>query len=168
MGKFSSPPAGAPSRTGAQAGDRLWVTGHVGDAGIGLAIASGERSGPAALLARYRRPAPRLAFGPAVAPLVDAMADVSDGLLIDAARIAEASDLAVSIDLSAVPLSPDLRAAVGEDRAARLAAATAGDDYELLFAAPPQADAAIRAGHVLKDDRQEILDVAAINFDAAS
>jgi thiamine-monophosphate kinase len=61
------------------------------------------------------------------------MADISDGLLIDAARMAEASGLALAIDLDAVPL--DERAE--RDRAARLAAVTAGDDYELLFAAPP-------------------------------
>jgi thiamine-monophosphate kinase len=65
------------------------------------------------------------------------MMDVSDGLLLDAARTATASDLAVTITLDTVPLSPAYRAFAGEDRAARLAAATAGDDYELLFAAAP-------------------------------
>jgi hypothetical protein len=63
------------------------------------------------------------------------MMDVSDGLLIDAARMAAASELGVTIDLAKVPLSPAYRAFAGDDRAARLAAATAGDDYELLFAA---------------------------------
>jgi thiamine-monophosphate kinase len=128
--------AAAPSRTGARAGDALWVTGTIGDAGAGLAIARG-RAGPAALLAAYRRPQPRLAAGRVIAAHVHAMADVSDGLLIDAARIAAASGLAVSVDLGAVPLSADHVAQVGDDRAARLAAATAGDDYELLFAADP-------------------------------
>ena len=120
--------AAAPSRTGARAGDALWVTGTIGDAGVGLAIARGG-AGPAALLARYRRPRPRLVEGRALAPHVHAMCDVSDGLLLDAARIAEASGLAVSIDLAAVPLSP-------HHPGDRLQAATAGDDYELLFAAP--------------------------------
>lgn len=127
--------AHAPSRTGAQAGDALWVTGTIGDAGVGLAIAQGT-SGPAALLARYRRPVPRLAEGATLAPRVHAMADVSDGLLIDAARMATASCVAVRINLAAIPLSPAYRAHAGQDRAARLAAATAGDDYELLFALP--------------------------------
>ncbi|MGN6376814.1 MAG: thiamine-phosphate kinase [Sphingomonas sp.] len=126
---------GAPSRTGARAGDALYVTGTIGDAGAGLRIARGE-PGPAALLAAYRRPQPRLADGAALAPLVHAMMDVSDGLLIDAARMADASHVAVTIDLAAVPLSGAYRAFIGDDRAARLAAATAGDDYQLLFAAP--------------------------------
>ena len=77
----------------------------------------------------------RLAEGRALAPLVGAMCDVSDGLLIDAARLAAASGVGATIDLAAVPLSAEYRAHVGADRAARLAAATAGDDYQLLFAA---------------------------------
>jgi thiamine-monophosphate kinase len=123
-----------PSRAGAQAGDALYVTGTIGDAGAGLAIARGGE-GATALLAAYRRPQPRLAEGWALAPVVRAMMDVSDGLLIDAARMAAASGLAVEIDLGAVPLSPELRA-LGDGRAARIAAATAGDDYELMFALP--------------------------------
>jgi thiamine-monophosphate kinase len=108
----------APSRSGALAGDALWVTGVVGGAGLGL------RGDPAHLEA-YRRPAPRLAEGRALAPIVHAMMDVSDGLLIDARRMADASGLALEIDLDAVPVA-------GE----RMAAVTAGDDYELLFALP--------------------------------
>jgi thiamine-monophosphate kinase len=131
IGRATTPPA----RTGAQADDALYVTGTIGDAGAGLRIARGE-PGSAALLAAYRRPQPRLAEGRALAPIAHAMMDVSDGLLIDAARMAEASGLALTIDLAAVPLSPAYRAFVGADRAARLAAATAGDDYQLLFAAP--------------------------------
>jgi len=121
-------PTGAPSRAGAQTGDILYMTGRVGAAGLGLAIVKGERDGSAEWLAAYRRPQPRLAEGQALAPLVHAMADISDGLLIDAARMAEASGLAVEIDLEAVPIP---------DGADRMAAVTAGDDYELLFAAPP-------------------------------
>jgi thiamine-monophosphate kinase len=127
--------AAAPVRSGARAGDALYVTGTIGDAGAGLRIALGAQ-GPSELLEAYRRPVPRLAEGRALAPVVHAMMDVSDGLLIDAVRMAAASRLAVTIDLAAVPLSDACRAFVGDDRAARLVAATAGDDYELLFAAP--------------------------------
>jgi thiamine-monophosphate kinase len=127
--------AAPPLRTGARAGDALYVTGTIGDAGAGLRIARGEE-GPAELLGAYRRPQPRLAEGRALAPLVHAMMDVSDGLLIDAARMAEASGLSVTVDLAAAPLSPAYRTFAGDDRAARLTAATAGDDYQLLFAAP--------------------------------
>ena len=123
-----------PSRSGARAGDGLFVTGTIGDSGAGLAIAQGV-PGPDALLNAYRRPLPRLGEGRILAAHVHAMMDVSDGLLIDAARMASASGLAVTIDLAAIPLSPAYRAHLGDDRAARLRAATAGDDYQLLFAA---------------------------------
>lgn len=109
----------APPRSGARAGDALWVTGVIGRAGLGL-------HGDPAHLDAYRRPVPRLAEGQALAPIVQAMMDVSDGLLIDAQRMASASNVALEIDLDAVPVA-------GE----RIAAVTAGDDYELLFAAAP-------------------------------
>lgn len=124
--------AAAPPRSGARAGDAIYVTGTIGDAGAGLAIARGA-AGPAQLLAAYRRPIPRLAEGRILAPQAHAMMDVSDGLLIDAARMAAASRLAVTIDLAAIPLSPAYESWSGD----RLAAATAGDDYELLLAAKP-------------------------------
>ena len=123
--------AAAPARNGARGGDALYVTGTIGDAGAGLAIALGK-DGPPELLAAYRRPQPRLADGRILAPLVHAMMDVSDGLLIDAARMARASGVAVTIDLARIPLSDAYRAFSSD----RLAAATAGDDYQLLFAAP--------------------------------
>ena len=108
----------APPRSGAQSGDALYVTGVIGRAGLGLA-------GDAAHLQAYRRPIPRLTEGQALAPIVHAMMDVSDGLLIDAQRMATASGLALAIDLNTVPVAGDMMAAI-----------TAGDDYELLFAAP--------------------------------
>ena len=134
-----------PSRAGARAGDDLWVSGTIGDAGAGLAIRRGELRGDDALVRRYRRPEPRLEAGPALAPLVTAMLDVSDGLLIDASRMGEASGLGVQIDLDAVPLSPSYVYALGANRSARLRAATAGDDYELLFTVPPDTAPAILA-----------------------
>jgi thiamine-monophosphate kinase len=127
-----------PSRSGAKAGDHLWVSGAIGDAGAGLRGLRGELPRDAALVERYRNPRPRLEGGQRLAPLVTAMMDVSDGLLIDASRIAAASKMGFDIDLSLVPLSDAYRTAAGEDREARLAAATAGDDYELLFTAPPE------------------------------
>jgi len=123
--------AAAPARSGAREGDALYVTGTIGDAGAGLAIALGAH-GPAELLAAYRRPQPRLADGRILAPHVHAMMDVSDGLLIDASRMALTSNLAISIDLARIPVSDAYRTFSGT----RLAAATEGDDYQLLFAAP--------------------------------
>ena len=124
-----------PDRRGAKPGDDLWVAGTVGDAGLGLALLRAGEAAPEALVAAYRRPVPLVAAGRALAAGVAAMADVSDGLLIDAARIAAASGLAVTVDLAAVPLS-DAAKSFGTDRSARLKAATAGDDYALVFAAP--------------------------------
>jgi thiamine-monophosphate kinase len=123
-----------PARSGAKAGDRLWVTGTIGDAGAGLKAAQ-RGDGPDALIAAYRRPRPRLAEGRTLAPLAHAMMDVSDGLLIDGWRMAAASGLALTIALDRVPLSTAYRSYAGDDV---LAAATAGDDYQLLCALPPE------------------------------
>ena len=129
-----------PNRSGARPGDELWVSGTIGDAGAGLQALREGIEAPE-LIERYRNPRPRLEAGERLVPLVRAMMDVSDGLLIDTARMAEASGCRAGIELETVPLSAaylDLR---GESR---LEAATAGDDYELLFAAAPD-----RAGRIL-------------------
>jgi thiamine-monophosphate kinase len=130
IGEASGP---VPARSGAHSGDALFVTGTIGDAGLGLAIAQGLQMSDATLLAAYQRPQPQLGAGALLAPVVTAMMDVSDGLLIDAGRLAAASSLCAVIDLDAVPLSPAFRQSAGETREARLRAATAGDDYQLLF-----------------------------------
>jgi thiamine-monophosphate kinase len=131
-------PGPIPSRGGARAGDQLWVTGALGDAGAGLRLLRGEIEGPDALVERYRNPRPRLEAGQRLASLVSAMMDVSDGLLIDSRRMAEASGAALRIDLATIPLSAEYLETLGDGREARLFAATAGDDYELLFTASPE------------------------------
>lgn len=125
----------SPARDGARPGDELWVSGTLGDAGAGLDIARGTITGPDRLLAAYRRPVPQLALGQALAPLVSAMMDISDGLLIDARRLAEASGVHIVIESVDIPLSPDFIAARGDTRRSAIEAGTTGDDYELLFAA---------------------------------
>ena len=139
-----APPGGAPSRSGARPGDQLWVTGSIGNAGLGLAMRLGQEDANETCLAAYRRPQPQLTFGQAVAPHVHAMMDVSDGLLIDAQRMAEASACEFVLMLEAVPLSAALLEVRPDVVDTRLAAATAGDDYQLLFAADPGAAGAIR------------------------
>ena len=134
-----------PSRSGARAGDHLWVSGTIGDAGSGLRLLKDGLAEPASLVERYRQPRPRLEAGERLATLVAAMMDVSDGLLIDAARMAAASGCMAAIELDAVPLSEELLALSGDDRSSRLAAVTAGDDYELLFAARAEDAATILA-----------------------
>jgi thiamine-monophosphate kinase len=134
-----------PSRAGGRAGDRLWVSGTLGDAGAGLRGLMGEIDRDPFLVERYRTPRPRLEAGRRLAPLVNAMMDVSDGLLIDSSRLAEAGRVAIEIDLASLPLSKALLVASGAGQDARLEAATAGDDYELLFAAEPGRTAQILA-----------------------
>ena len=126
-----------PSRSGGRAGDQLWVSGTIGDAGAGLRGLLGKANRDPFLVERYRNPRPRLEAGLRLAPLVGAMMDVSDGLLIDSFRLAEASEVGIEIDLGSLPLSEALLAQEGGGRDSRLAAAAAGDDYELLFAAEP-------------------------------
>lgn len=142
IGRATGP---VPSRSGARHGDALWVTGTIGDAHAGLRIAKGERNGADALVERYRLPRPRLEAGQRLAPMVTAMMDVSDGLLLDTRRIAEASGVGAVIDLDAVPLSAAYLAYAGDDRGARVSAARAGDDYELLFTAPQDRGAELLA-----------------------
>ena len=142
---IGAPATGAPvpSRAGAQPGDTVWVSGCIGDAGMGLRMLLGEVPSDPELVERYRRPLPLPALGVALAPHVSAMMDVSDGLLIDAGRLAAASSVAIAIEMMDVPLSPELRRQ-GDGIEARIAAITAGDDYVLLFTARPFADASLR------------------------
>ncbi|MEM8697503.1 MAG: thiamine-phosphate kinase [Pseudomonadota bacterium] len=127
-----------PGRDGAAPGDDLWISGTLGNAGLGLLIAKGELEGPAELLDAYRKPVPRLELGQKLAPLVSAMMDVSDGLLIDAKRMAEASGARIVIESIDVPLSQAFIDVRGDNRDASIEAATSGDDCQLLFAVPPR------------------------------
>ncbi|MFC3214404.1 thiamine-phosphate kinase [Novosphingobium panipatense] len=131
-----------PSRTAARPRDEVWVSGPIGDAGLGLQAAMGALQGPPdallALAESYRRPRPDARLGAALAPQVNAMMDISDGLLVDARRMAEASGLAISVRMEAVPLSPSYLAVAQDTAATRMAAMTAGDDYQLLFTAPAE------------------------------
>lgn len=129
-----------PCRSGAMVGDALWITGALGAAMAGY---EAIRAGAGDSLA-YRRPQARLAEGRALAPLVTAMMDVSDGLLLDAQRMALASGVTIAIDSAAVPI------AVDETR--RADALRWGDDYELLFtlaAGTSPAVPATRIGQVI-------------------
>jgi thiamine-monophosphate kinase len=139
-----APAGGAPSRSGARPGDQIWVTGTIGNAGLGLAMRLGQEEANETCLAAYRRPQPQLTFGQAVVPHVHAMMDVSDGLFIDAQRMAEASGCEFGIMIESIPLSAALLAVRPDILDTRLAAASAGDDYQLLFTADANAASAIR------------------------
>jgi thiamine-monophosphate kinase len=129
-----------PDRAGGREGDTLWLVGTLGDSAAGLAQLRGDPSAAGPLVDAYRRPVPQLAAGRALAPHAHAMMDVSDGLLLDARRMAQASRLSATLDLAALPLSESFRRQRGDDNEARMFAATGGDDYALLAALPPESD----------------------------
>jgi len=140
-----------PSRSGAQPGDILYVTGTLGDALAGFEMAEVGLDAHPALMAAYHRPIARLADGQALAAIATAMMDVSDGLLLDAERMAAASKVAISIDLARIPLSVPYRQQRGDSIDSRMQAASWGDDYQLLFTALADTKLSISAtaiGHV--------------------
>lgn len=123
-----------PARSGASLGDGLWITGPVGAAMLGF---EGLRDGSGADSTAFRRPLALLAEGWALAPLVTAMMDVSDGLLLDASRMARASGVSFGIDSAAVPIAtPEAR---------RAEALRWGEDYQLLFTLPAGVEPPVKA-----------------------
>ena len=130
-----------PSRSGGRPGDRLWLAGTVGDSAAGLAQLIDDEDATGPLVDIYRRPVPLLKMGRALADHATAMMDVSDGLLLDLERLCSASGCGASVDFDSLPLSSAFVAERGQDRAARLFAATGGDDYALLAALPEDLDA---------------------------
>ncbi len=131
-----------PARDGGKPGETLWLVGTVGDAAAGLALLSADKATVGPLVDIYRRPIPQLEAGRVLAPHASAMMDVSDGLLLDARRMAEASECAALIDLDELPLSKEFLRLSGDSLESRLFAGTGGDDYALLAALPSEIDAA--------------------------
>jgi len=137
-------------RAGARPGDRVWVSGTIGDAFLGLNILRGfyPELAPehrAALIARFQLPDPRVELGPRLAGIAHALIDVSDGVVADLGHICEVSGVGATIELERIPLSSAAREVVALDNTVRPLLATGGDDYELLFAAPPDAEPEIAA-----------------------
>jgi thiamine-monophosphate kinase len=144
---LGSVPAGQGlRRSGARAGDALFVSGTPGDAAAGLASLMGRSGGAdhrtdtdvppdaAAFEARFLYPTPRVALGQALLPLASACIDVSDGLVGDLGKLAAASGCAAVLDVDALPST-----------APRHCVLHGGDDYELLFTVPPARVAAVAA-----------------------
>jgi thiamine-monophosphate kinase len=124
-------PGTAVHRSGAKAGDGIWVTGTIGDGALGLAVAQGRLTDPTGfLLDRYRLPQPRV--GMELAGIATAAMDISDGLVQDLGHICRTSALAA--DIRADAAGPDWL----------VTCLTGGDDYELLLAVPPDRTAALR------------------------
>lgn len=135
-------------RSGAKAGDDIWVSGTLGDAALALAhLKRGIGLAPhaaATLLPRLHLPTPRVKLGQKLLGLAHSAIDISDGLLADLGHILEASKVGAQIDVGAVPVSPTLRGYLEHD-AARQAVLAGGDDYELCFTAAPKRRAEIEA-----------------------
>ena len=123
-------------RTGAQAGDELWVTGSLGGAALAVRSLLAGRPVAASTLARYLEPTARVEEARWLSDrnLLRAMLDLSDGLAGDAGHLARASGVAILIDAAAVPVQETLRAELPAEQALQLAL-SGGEDYELLFAA---------------------------------
>lgn len=132
--------AAIPARSGGVPGDELWLVGTIGDAALGLQQLREDRNATSPLVDIYRRPVPQLEAGRLLAAHAHAMMDVSDGLLLDSTRMAEASGCRIGIELDALPLSSAFVAERGQSLTARLFAATGGDDYALLAALPSKLD----------------------------
>ncbi|MGJ7492327.1 thiamine-phosphate kinase [Variovorax sp. ZT4R33] len=155
---FGEVPQGAALlRSGARAGDDLWVSGTLGDARLALEVFRGTLDLPSDLFAlarsRMETPTPRVALGMALRGIASAAADVSDGLLGDLSHILRASGTGAEVDADAAVgciaarTHPSFDRSVLGDEMQRLCALSGGDDYELVFTAPVTArDAVMQAG----------------------
>ncbi|MBX5455235.1 MAG: thiamine-phosphate kinase [Acidobacteriia bacterium] len=131
-------------RTGAEAGDEIYVTGTIGDAALGLAVLQGRLADPSGtLVARYRLPEPRL--GLKLWGTAHAAIDISDGLLQDLGHLCRAAGLGAEIEAARVPLSLPARKAVDANPDWLATCLTGGDDYELALAVPERNGAKLAA-----------------------
>jgi len=142
------PPGYALRRDTALAGEEIWLSGATGDAALGLAHLQGRvalgADAARHCLARLETPEPRVALGKKLRGVAAAAIDVSDGLLADLGHIAEQSKVGAEVDYEALPRSAALRSCT--DRAlVDQCLLAGGDDYELVFTAPPARHADVEA-----------------------
>jgi thiamine-monophosphate kinase len=135
-------------RQGAIAGQRLYVTGTIGDAALGLRLRQDsalknrwhlDMQANDHLLDRYLLPEPRVLAAPLILRFASASMDISDGLIGDIQRMCLASNVGAVIEVERIPLSPAASQAVNRDAAALATVLTGGDDYEILCAVDPDA-----------------------------
>ena len=128
-------------RSGATAGDRVVVSGTIGDAAVGLDILKGGAAAALGgdqremLIGRYRVPQPRVALAQAVRDHASAAMDVSDGLAGDLAKLCAASSVSAAIDAQSIPLSAAARSLLGRSAGIE-SILSGGDDYEILCTIP--------------------------------
>jgi thiamine-monophosphate kinase len=148
---FGSVPEGTMvRRAGARTGDRVFVSGTVGDAALGLIARKGKDWNLTAeqrqhLVSRYLLPQPRNALAEAVRLHASAAMDVSDGLAGDLAKLVRASQVGAVIDVARVPLSDAAMAVIAADAGSIETALTGGDDYEIVCTVPPGKAESFRA-----------------------
>ncbi len=137
-------------RSGAHPGDILYVTGTIGDGALGLRVLAGQLSFSgdeselaAHLINRYHLPQPRLTAGAGLLGMATACIDVSDGLLQDLSHLCQESGVGARLVMKRLPLSPSAVAAVRQTPSWLEAIVSGGDDYELLFTAPPSTQKAL-------------------------
>lgn len=136
------PQGKALCRHQAQIGDLIYVSGSIGDSAAGLAMMlagkSAVNSAEDFLIQRHLRPTPRVSLGQALAGITHSAIDISDGLVADLGHILERSQCCAEIDLERLPLSEPLIAYCGKEKA-EIFALSGGEDYELCFTAPADA-----------------------------
>jgi len=141
------PPGQALLRSGARAGDRLWVSGRLGDARLALEVFRGSVALPGEDFEAVRRamelPQPRVALGLALRGVATAAIDLSDGLVGDLGHVLARSGAGATVAVDRIPRSPIL--ATQPLALQHTCVLAGGDDYELLFTAPPAQDEAVRA-----------------------
>jgi thiamine-monophosphate kinase len=123
------PPGKALLRSTAKIGDLIYVTGTLGDAGAALSLPNEY------FLPKLNHPTPRIQEGLALRDIATSAIDISDGLAADLGHILEQSNVGTTINIDDLPLSDELKKAVGKNKAQQLAL-SAGDDYELCFTVP--------------------------------
>ncbi|WP_188150771.1 thiamine-phosphate kinase [Teredinibacter waterburyi] len=131
----------ALTRSGAEAGDQVFVTGPLGDGAAALAVLMGELTLPAEQSAylerRFSQPQARIAAGRALLGIASSAIDISDGLLADLGHICDASGVGARLELSGIPYSRGLQSYVRPQQLLQWAL-SGGDDYQLCFTLPPE------------------------------
>lgn len=128
-------------RSGAKPGDRVFVSGTIGDASLGVMLRRGRQwtlseAQRQHLISRYLLPQPRSALAEAVRSHASAAMDISDGLVGDFAKLCRASGVAADVEVARVPLSEAAKTVIAGDAAALETALTGGDDYEIVCTVP--------------------------------
>lgn len=139
------------TRSGAQPGDEIFVSGIPGEAAAGLSLlrrGAQQEEASARLRERFMRPTPRVDLGRALRTVASAAMDVSDGLLVDLEKLCAASGCGAQLDLDTLPASSAMQALFDEEECLQFALA-GGDDYELLFCVTPANAAAARARSIV-------------------